>query len=170
MRWRRWLLWGTVTAAAVVLLVVFGLRGGHSVTGRTAPSLPQERLTGSSVTLAGLLAAAHGKPAVVVFWASWCDPCKQEAPALQRFSQRVPGRLVAVDTGDVAAEARAFIHRYGWTFPDLRDGEGTTGNRYRIATLPTTFVIDGSGHIRAVLHGPQTEASLSRAVTAVERS
>jgi cytochrome c biogenesis protein CcmG/thiol:disulfide interchange protein DsbE len=166
---RRWLLWGTV-AAAVVLLVVFGLRGGHSVTGQKAPSLPQQSLAGQPVTLDRLLAAAHGKPAVVVFWASWCAPCRQEAPALRSFSQQVKGRLVAVDTGDVAAEARSVIRRYGWTFPDLRDGEGTVRNEYRITVLPTTVVIDSAGRIRADLRGPQTEQTLSHAVASVEQS
>jgi thiol-disulfide isomerase/thioredoxin len=132
--------------------------------------LPQQPLAGQPVTLAGLLAAAHGKPAVVVFWASWCTPCRQEAPALRAFSQQVKGRLVAVDTGDVESEARSVIRRYGWTFPDLRDGEGTVRNEYRVTVLPTTVVIDSGGRIRAALRGPQTVATLSHALASVEQS
>jgi thiol-disulfide isomerase/thioredoxin len=170
MRWRRWLLWGTVTVVAVVLLAVFGLRGGHSITGRSAPSLPSQRLSGARVTLASVLAGARGKPALVVFWASWCTPCAQEAPTLQRFYRSVSGRLVGVDTGDTVGEARSFIHRFRWTFPNVRDGEGTVRVAYHVTVLPTTVVIDKSGHIRAALRGPQTAASLSHALAAVERA
>ena len=170
MRWRRWLLWGAVAAVAVALLAVFGLRGGHSVTGRAAPSLPSERLAGAPVTLATLLAGAHGKPALVVFWASWCTPCAQEAPAVRSFSRQVAGRLVGVDTGDARGEARSFIRRNRWAFPNVRDGDGTVRVAYHVTVLPTTFVMDGAGRIRAVLRGPQTAASLARAVAAVERA
>ena len=63
--------------------------------------------------------------------------------------------------------ARSFIRRYSWTFPNLRDSEGTVGNEYHLTVLPTTFAIDSSGHIRAVLRGPQDEGSLRRALAGV---
>ena len=70
----------------------------------------------------------------------------------------------------LTANARAFIRRYAWSFPVLRDGEGVVGNDYRLTVLPTTFVIDARGRIRTVLRGPQSEASLRSALAAVERS
>ena len=73
------------------------------------------------------------------------------------------GRLVGVDWSDALSGARSFIRRYSWTFPNLRDAEGTVGNDYRLTGLPTTFVLDASGRIRAVLRGPQDAGSLSRA-------
>jgi thiol-disulfide isomerase/thioredoxin len=168
----RLLVW-TAAAAAVAALVVFGLRSDRPASvGRLAPALPAERLAGPPVTLAGLLSGARGRAAFVTFWASWCPPCAREAPALERFSVSPSGRgrLVGVDWSDGLSEARSFIHRYSWTFSNVRDSEGAVGNEYRLTELPTTFVLDASGHIRTILHGPQDERSLSRALASVGRS
>ncbi len=158
--------------AAIAALAVFGLASNGAKHGRPAPQLPRERVAGAPVTLATLEHTAHGRPALIVFWASWCPPCNHEAPALERFSRSAAGRgrIVGVDWSDARSGASAFVRRYGWTFPNVRDGEGTVGNEYEIADLPTTFVLDGKGHIRRTLRGPQTEASLSRALAAVEAS
>ncbi len=162
--------WIVTAVAALTALIVFGLASDRSTSvGPRAPALPRERLAGPPVTLAGLLAAAAGRPALVVFWASWCGPCAREAPALERFSRSTAGRgrLVGVDWSDGLAEARSFIRRYSWTFSNLRDSEGTVGNDYHMTGLPTTFVLDGHGRIHAVLRGPQDEGSLRRALTGV---
>jgi thiol-disulfide isomerase/thioredoxin len=158
-------------AAAIAAGAVFGLSSGPAA-GRPAPALPHESLIGGPVTLASLLAGAHGHPALVVFWASWCGPCAQEAPALERFSQTAAGRgrIVGVDWSDALSGARAFIHRYAWSFPNVRDGEGLIGNAYRLTGLPTTFVIDTHGRIRAALRGPQSARSLQSALATVEHS
>jgi cytochrome c biogenesis protein CcmG/thiol:disulfide interchange protein DsbE len=168
---RRLLGWTILTGLAVAALAVFGLASNHSGSvGRAAPALPREHLAGPPVTLPGLLASASGRPALVVFWASWCVPCVREAPALQRFSLSPAGRgrVAGVDWSDGLSGARSFIRRYSWTFPNVRDAEGTVGNEYRITGLPTTFVLDGHGRIRSVLRGPQTEPALGRALAAVE--
>ncbi len=166
----RRLLIGALALAAVVMLVVFGLASNRSgATGRPAPALPREQLAGAPVTLAGLLRSAEGRGALVVFWASWCGPCAREAPSIERFSRSPAGRgrVVGIDWSDVLSGARAFVKRYGWTFPNLRDGEGLIGNDYRLTGLPSTFVIDAAGRIHAVLRGPQSEASLGRALAGV---
>ncbi len=163
----------TAAAAALAALVVFGLAGTRSASvGRLAPALPREHLAGPPVTLAGLLAAGRGRAALVTFWASWCAPCAREATALERFSQSGSGRgrLVGVDWSDALSDAKAFIRRYRLTFSNLRDAEGTVGNDYHLTGLPTTFVIDASGHIRAVLRGPQDEGSLMRALAGASQS
>jgi len=167
-----------VRALAVTLVVLAALavaaRVGLSsqpASGRAAPALPRQVLVGPRVTLESLRSAAGGRPVLVVFWASWCDPCEQEAPALERFSRTAAGRgrIVGVDWSDVLAGARKFVRRYGWTFPNLRDGEGTVGSKYRLTGLPTTFVLDGRSRIAATLRGPQSEASLTRALAQAER-
>jgi cytochrome c biogenesis protein CcmG, thiol:disulfide interchange protein DsbE len=167
--WRALLVWGGL-AVALALLVAFGLSGSKGAVGRRAPALPAERLSGAAVSLAAL----RGRPALVVFWASWCTPCEQEAPALERFARSLRsgaagGRavLVGVNWSDPSASnARAFVRRFGWTFPNLRDGNDTVGERYGVSGLPTTFAIDASGRVRAELRGPQTQASLRRALAA----
>jgi len=169
----RLLAWTLAAAAAVAALVIFGLAPGRSASsGRQAPVLPREHLAGPMVTLASLLSGASGRPALVVFWASWCGPCAREAPALERFYQSRAGhdRMVGVDWSDGISGARSFIRRYSWTFPNVRDAEGTVGNNYRLTGLPSTFVLDSHGRIRQVLHGPQSENTLQAALAGVERS
>lgn len=159
--------------AAVAALAIFGLAGDRSAaSARPAPALPRERLVGPPATLASMSAGDGRKPFVVVFWASWCGPCAREAPALARFARSPAGRgrIVAVDWSDARSGATAFIRRYGWSFPVLRDAEGTVGNDYRLTNLPTSFVVDGRGRIRRTMVGPQTQASLSAALRAVESS
>ena len=72
--------------------------------------------------------------------------------------------LIGVDWSDALPGARSFIRRHAWSFPNVRDGDGSVGNAYRLTGLPTSFVLDARGHIRAVLRGPQTEQSLRRAL------
>jgi cytochrome c biogenesis protein CcmG, thiol:disulfide interchange protein DsbE len=162
-----------LAAAAIAALAVFGLAsGGSPALGRPAPPLPREQLGGPPVTLADLSSAQRGHAALIVFWASWCEPCAREAPALERLARRaqVSARVVGIDWSDSLAGARAFIHRYGWTFTNLRDGDGSVGNAYRLRGLPTSFVLDTRGRILAVLRGPQDEASFSRALAAAARA
>ncbi len=121
------------------------------------------------MTLASLLAGTGGRGALVVFWASWCPPCIQEAPAIERFANTSSGRgrIVGVDWSDARAGAMKFIHRYRWTFPNVRDAEGLVGNSYGLPSLPTTFVLDAHGRIHAMLRGPQSVASLEGALAGV---
>jgi thiol-disulfide isomerase/thioredoxin len=155
--------------AAIAALAVFGLASSSSPRG-LAPQLPREHIAGAPATLSTLVSGARGRPSLVVFWASWCGPCEREAPAFERFARSPAGagRVVGVDWSDALPGAKAFIARYGWTFPNLRDSEGTVGNEYGISNLPTTFVLNGHGHIAATLRGPQTDASLAHALAAVQ--
>ncbi len=173
MKHRKALGWTLAGLVAVTLLAVFGLASSRSAsTGQAAPALPREQLVGTSTTLASLLAGARGRPVAVVFWASWCPPCRHEAPALERFSQSAygRGRILGVDWSDGLSGARSFIRHYAWSFANLRDAEGTIGNAYGLRDLPTTFVLDSHGRIRAALVGPQDEHSLRAAMSRIERS
>jgi thiol-disulfide isomerase/thioredoxin len=156
------------TVLALAALVEFGLASHKEpLHGRPAPALPKEVLQGTSPqTLKTLLAQSHGAPALVVFFASWCGPCHEEAPTLERFAQSPEGRgrVLGVDWNDQRSGAVSFIHHYSWSFPIVRDGEGLIGDEYRLPGLPATFVIDGHGRIRKLLAGPQSEASLRKAL------
>jgi cytochrome c biogenesis protein CcmG, thiol:disulfide interchange protein DsbE len=163
----RTLLIGAAVVAALVVFVVFGLAGSKASSGRSAPALPLERLSGPTVTLAGL----RGHPVLVSFWASWCEPCEHEAPVLERFARGLHGRatLVGVNWEDLSlANARKFIRTYGWTFPNLRDPDGNVGRDYGMTGgPPVTFVIDSAGRLRSELRGPQTQQTLTRALESV---
>jgi cytochrome c biogenesis protein CcmG/thiol:disulfide interchange protein DsbE len=155
-----------VAVVAIALLAVFGLAATKPTGVRAAPALPRERLAGSPVNLASLLAGSHNGRSLVVFWASWCGPCEKEAPAFESFARSAAGEghIVGVDWSDTRGGALAFIKHYGWTFPNLRDGGGAVGNAYRMTVLPTTFVLDARGRILSELRGPQDQSTLTRAI------
>ena len=163
---------GRAIGVGLVVLVVGGLvaaeliTAGGGASARPAPALPSQVLSGQRVDLASL----RGKPALINFWASWCAPCKDEAPELKKFSEELHGRatLVGVDWGDAADSAREFIAKAGWHYPILRDPSQKVGTQYGLNGLPTTFVLDADGNIVQTLQGPQTAATLNRALTAAQ--
>jgi thiol-disulfide isomerase/thioredoxin len=162
---RRTIAWGCVALVAVAVVAFFGLKSSTGEAGRLAPALPAQRLSGPPTSLTSLESSAHGHRSAVVFWASWCGPCAKEAAAIESFATGAGrGRVVGVDWSDELAGARAFVRNHHWTFPNVRDGEGTVGNSYRMRGLPTTFVIGPHGHILAALDGPQTVATLTAAL------
>ena len=150
-----------VAIGAVVGLELIGGSSGEQA-GRRAPQLPTSVLVPPAVTPSSL----RGEPAAINFWASWCDPCREEAPALQRLARSLAGRaqIVGVNWNDSGSGARSWIEKYGWTFPNSRDGEGTVGHDYGLRGLPTTFIVDPHGRIAEVLLGPQSESSLREAL------
>jgi cytochrome c biogenesis protein CcmG/thiol:disulfide interchange protein DsbE len=153
-----------IVVAALIAVEV--LSGGSGNTDKPAPPLPTAVLQPPKTTLASL----RGKPALINFWASWCGPCREEAPELERFKRSLHGsaQLVGVDYTDRAESARGFIQHYGWTFPVLSDPDGIFGARYGFKGLPTTVVLDPKGRIMQVLSGPQSAADLHQALQAAQ--
>jgi cytochrome c biogenesis protein CcmG, thiol:disulfide interchange protein DsbE len=154
---------------AVVVALVAGLiayealsSSGSGSTGKASPPLPPAVLQPPKETLASL----RGKPALVNFWASWCEPCQEEAPELRKLQHSLgdEGRLVGVDYTDRESGGRAFLRRYGLTFPVLSDPDGIYGARFDFNGLPATIVLDSQGRIVETLRGPQTVASLRKAL------
>jgi cytochrome c biogenesis protein CcmG/thiol:disulfide interchange protein DsbE len=133
---------------------------------KLAPELEGEWLVGPPVRLAVL----RGTPVLINVWASWCVPCRDEAPELARFDRQMHERapLVGIDFQDDRSEALAFIREFRWRFPNVRDPRGKLGGRYGLVGLPTTFVIDGQGRIARALTGAQTYEELVSAVEEVE--
>jgi cytochrome c biogenesis protein CcmG, thiol:disulfide interchange protein DsbE len=96
-------------------------------------------------------------------WASWCQPCRQESPLLERWQRRISprgGTVLGVDVLDVSGDARSFVRRYGLSYPQLRDGGGDTLSRYGVVAYPESFVIDRRGRIAATRRGPVDERFL----------
>jgi cytochrome c biogenesis protein CcmG, thiol:disulfide interchange protein DsbE len=131
--------------------------------GSVAPAFTLHRLDGpGNVSLDSF----RGKPVVLNFWASWCEPCKSEAAVLERdwTSYRSRGVVfLGVDFHDLASDARRFVGAHALTFPMLEDGSGnvTTGS-YGVQQVPETYVLNRRGRIVAHLAGPITDPAFAR--------
>jgi cytochrome c biogenesis protein CcmG/thiol:disulfide interchange protein DsbE len=152
---------------AVLGLLSYGLlsKGSSGVAlGEPAPDSPLPRLSGEGT---GSLAEYRGKWVLVNFWASWCIPCKEEAPALQELQRRHGGErftVLGIDSRDLTDDGRAFVRRYGLTYPQLRDGDGDGAHEYGTTGVPENFLVDPQGKVRLALAGPATEEYLQRYV------
>ena len=128
-----------------------------------APDFTLPRLDGDGkLSLAGY----DGKPRVVNFWASWCGPCRDEAPLLQNAARAYRGRLVVVgvDYQDFTGDARKFVHAFGLTYPIGRDGNGSLLARWGVSAAPESFFIDRSGKVVAHVPGAVTKATLAAGI------
>jgi cytochrome c biogenesis protein CcmG/thiol:disulfide interchange protein DsbE len=132
-----------------------------------APSFTLERLDGSGpLTLSDL----RGKAVIVNFWASWCEPCKDEAPFLQQTYERYRGQglvVLGVDVEDFRKDAQRFVKRYGITYPNVRDVKKETIGKWGVTGYPETFFVDRTGRI--VGERIQGGADLERNEEAFER-
>jgi cytochrome c biogenesis protein CcmG, thiol:disulfide interchange protein DsbE len=112
----------------------------------------------------------RGTPLVLNLWASWCPPCRDETPLLEREWRRsglLGVMFVGVDTQDVRAEGRAFLREFGVSYLNVRDPGKTTSRRYGATGLPETFFItrDGKvvGHIIGAINREQLRAGIAAA-------
>lgn len=106
--------------------------------------------------------ALRGHVTVVNVWASWCPPCRSEAPVLREVAADTASEgvwFLGVLYQDEVAPARAFAGRVGMSFPTLLD-DGPLARSLGVRAVPTTFVVDAEGRIRARHFGPITEAQL----------
>jgi cytochrome c biogenesis protein CcmG/thiol:disulfide interchange protein DsbE len=109
------------------------------------------------------LADQRGKVVIVNFWASWCVPCREEAPILQDVWERYRDRgvvMVGVDYLDVERDALAFIDEFGITYPNGLDMGKAISKRYRIKGVPETFIVDQNGNIVEFYVGAAKEGQL----------
>ena len=107
------------------------------------------------------LASLKGKAVVLNFWASWCAPCRDEVPVLEKAwrQQRHRGLVViGVDQQDLSGDARAFAKKYGISYPIVRDGPGHVVAKYGLTGVPETFFVSKSGK----LVGPHVEGRVSK--------
>jgi cytochrome c biogenesis protein CcmG/thiol:disulfide interchange protein DsbE len=112
-----------------------------------APDFTLERLDDDgTLTLSSL----RGKAVVLNTWASWCIPCKEEAPYLEQIwrDNRDRGVVVlGVNAKDLRSDARRFVDRFDLTFPVVRDGSGDAIEKYGVTGFPETFVLDREGRV-----------------------
>jgi cytochrome c biogenesis protein CcmG/thiol:disulfide interchange protein DsbE len=144
-----------LAAVAFIGLLAFGLvaKGGEEIAvGEPAPDAPVERLGGGGEVS---LADHRGEWVLLNFWASWCDPCRDEAPAIERFSRRHADEVVVIgmDTEDLSGDAEDFADEFGLSYELLHDGDGDRKDAFGIFALPESFLIDPDGNLALIQRG-----------------
>jgi cytochrome c biogenesis protein CcmG/thiol:disulfide interchange protein DsbE len=152
-----------LAVVAVVGLLVFGLvsKGSSRIAlGDPAPAGSLPRLEGGGDSS---LADYRGRWVLVNFWASWCGPCKEEAPALEKFQRQHGGRdftVLGIDSRDLSGDGREFVRRFGLSYPQLRDGDGDAAHDFGTSGVPENFLINPAGKVQWLLRGPVDEQYL----------
>jgi cytochrome c biogenesis protein CcmG/thiol:disulfide interchange protein DsbE len=149
---------------AVIGLLVFGLvsKGSSGLDiGDPVPDPALSQLEGGGT---GSLADYRGGWVLVNVWASWCIPCRTEAPALEDFQRRHGGprfTVLGVDTRDLSVDGQAFVREYGISYPQLRDGDGDAAHEFGTTGVPESFLVDPRGKLRLHAVGPVSREYLS---------
>lgn len=174
------IVWGAAAAAAALAITLVSLAASGSAgppRARPAKNFTLSALgdPGKKVALVGYA----GKPVIVNFFASWCGPCKREAPVLEQvWRQNRSSNVVVlgVDANDARGDAETFVRKHGLTYPVVFDQNGlVAANRYDIANLPVTYVLNPKGRVvGGEILGPVSEAAhsqeLFRYLRAAEKS
>jgi len=130
--------------------------------GSNLPSDPQELPAFDLASYRALLADLEGTPVLVNVWASWCGPCRDEAPSLAaahaKYGDRV--QFVGVDILDERGSARRFMDEFGWTYPSVFDLPGAIRDGLGLLGQPVTLFYDASGELVRTWIGPLTEDAL----------
>lgn len=140
----------------------------YPATGRPrSPDVTGMSLTGQKIALSGY----HGNVLVVNFWGSWCGPCRSEAPSLAALARRYQPagvRFLGVDIRDNPPSAAAFARKFRISYPSLNDPGGTVALAFQStvppAGIPTTLVIDRTGHVAARIVGEVSYNTLGKLI------
>jgi len=163
-----WLIGGVAALVALLTINVASPRTAVDtpIVGRPAPAFDLQTLDGGRLSLADL----RGSPVVVNFWASWCLPCREEAPLLTAAAEEYGPqglRIIGIVYQDSAESARDFMTRYGQTYPGLLDPDGRTAIDYGVFGIPETFFVDRAGVVRGRQVGAVTEDDLRTRIEAI---
>ena len=158
----------TMAVLAVIGLLAYGLlsKGGDQIAiGDTAPDKQLAKLDGTGQSE---IADYRGRWVLVNFWASWCEPCRAEAPALESFQhahEKQGFMVLGINLDDATTDASEFVKRYGLTYPQLREGNGNDRrDAYGMTGFPESFLVDPQGKLALIRRGPVNEAYLQQMV------
>lgn len=142
---------------------VFAVRGEN---GEKAPGFALKDLSGSAMSLDDY----KGKVVVLHFWASWCEPCKSESPAMERAYQRYKDKgfvVIGANVDDLTNDAQKFARRYGLTYPLVKYGSDNATKDFGTRYLPESFVIDRRGRVVALRRGEVDDEWLNENIAPV---
>jgi cytochrome c biogenesis protein CcmG/thiol:disulfide interchange protein DsbE len=149
---------------ALVALLVYGVNSSGPSRTLDSQLARGEKPAAPSLALTSLhngkpvsLKDYRGRVVLLNVWASWCTPCREESPLLERWQQRMQprgGTVLGIDTLDIKSDALSFINRYKLTYPQLNDRDGTSIKQLGTAQYPESFVVDPRGRITALQRGP----------------
>lgn len=131
---------------------------------KPVPAFTATTLTGAHISDASF----EGRPLVINFFASWCPPCRQDAPRIAEIAARYHGRVnvLGIDGGDTRTGVQRFLRRYGWRFPIAWDPDNNLYRPFGVAAQPVTFIVDAHGLLVERFLGPidlhQAQATLDR--------
>ena len=165
---------GAVIAALIIGLLVVGLLARGDATSIDDALATGQRPPAPNITLpvlvsgAGLppvgqtasLASLKGTPVVLNLWASWCGPCRDEAPIFEKAWDKYKGKgalVLGLDLQDLSENALAFVKKYDITYPSLRDGTDASKRDLEATGVPETFIIDRKGRIALHITGQVTD-------------
>lgn len=164
-------------AAALIALLVYGVfHGGGNKTLDDAVKAGQRPVAPGATMERPLLngpgqrslADYRGKILVLNFWASWCDPCRHEAPVLERLQARLTksgtGTVLGATYNDAPHDSLQFARQVHITYPSVRDVGTDLAMKYGTTALPETFVIDPHGRVVAISRGAVTQKFLDNAI------
>ena len=165
--------WAVILSAALLVgLLAYGVASRRADTSIDEAIAAGERIEAPTARLPVLgegrarsLADYKGKVVVLNFWASWCRPCTEELPLLERTHRAISGRdalVLGANYQDVSDSALGFVRRFKLTYPSLRDKDGEYADRYGSRAFPETFVVDRRGRIAAQRRGPVDQKWLDR--------
>lgn len=145
-----------VAAIALVFGLALARKNQTQPTAGPAPDFTLTTLDGGQINLASL----KGRVVVVNFWASWCGPCRQEAPVLERVWQQYKDKdvvVVGVAYTDTEKNAKAYLQQFGNTYPNGLDLGTKISELYNIQGVPETFIIDRNGNVSRFFKVPFVE-------------
>ena len=157
-------------ALAIVALLAFGLasKGEGGVTVGEPTENATEELPFLDLTASGgaSLADYEGQWVLANLWASWCEPCRDEAPALEAFARRNEGEVVVIgiDTQDNTGDALEFVEEFDVTYEQLHDGSGDYADELGATGVPENVLIDPDGNVAYYVPGAVTEEILKNAI------
>jgi thiol-disulfide isomerase/thioredoxin len=156
----------------IVVSLSLGLISNNALAINVGDSAPNFKLPRLETKGNIQLKSYRGKVVYVDFWASWCGPCRQSLPALNKIYKKLRKKgfvVIAINLDEEKPDAMAFLKQFPVGYPTARDIKGTTPDNYGLQGMPTAYLIDKKGKVRLIHEGfkKADTAELSQKITAL---